>query len=251
MIVGKKYLDANWYQDIIIDGNLIIVLKDEYISKCKNNSFTEGLKGLDIETQKDIIIEYFLDYNKIAGIEIFEGKNKKCVIVTTNDNKMLFINSKISEYSAWDMIIKYNLDRYEALFDNNIQTYEIYISESSFGYNVNNGIARISLVESNGELVDMDKAFLKDLLGSLFIERPYIENFEYTEETFPWESFADIDLANYIYQNISKTLHCIGGCKKQVIISPEIIKYAREVMYDYNEKNRNSEMKLQIKMEEF
>lgn len=250
ILLGKKYLDANDYSKIIINKNNIKVYKDNEIEG-NYKGISSEFKGLTNEEINGKVIEYFLDYNTIHAIDLAYFIGNKRYIAIEGDYRILLVNTEISKDSALNMIIKYNMDRYNELFDENIESYEIYTTLGGFHYDVYNNVARIYLCEMDEDLVDIERDLLEDLFNNLFIERPYLSDITYTEDTFPWDSYKDKEMAEFMFIYLNSFSSKVGGCRKNVIISEDMIKYVRKVMYEYTQRIDNNEMKLQMKMEGF
>lgn len=166
-IKGLKYLNANNYNKIIIhDLNVTVYGNDiNYPTIKSEETISDELKKLADEEKIQIIIDYYLSYNKLYSIE-----EKDYLLVKSSSGKELKIYN-CDENTKNIILDKYLRDRIEFLYNFEITNYNIELSnkETKYKYMGNNRV-NLTLMSNGLNLVNYEEKFIKNLIEDLFKE---------------------------------------------------------------------------------
>ena len=251
---GAKYLDANDYNRLVIKNlyeELRVIVNGNVISKDEtlksNFPFTKDLKKMNEDEVITQLVDYFLRYNQINGVE--ECVYLKChtghFTGITSDKSNLFLQVPLNDNTRKipkKILDKFYLDRYlSCICNDDIKNYEIYTSSKSVYKEEETQdkktmkiyLKRIPLSSSlmKAELEFLSE-FLKEKLGS-FEEEIYLEKAGAYFTTF--EQF----LNTYHYLKIGDTYIWIKDKSLLPIVD--------EIIMEHNNEIRNAKS-MQLKM---
>ena len=235
---GKKYLDKNNYNRIIMD-----LLNDEYSVKVKcskdystiksDTPFSDELKNLTDSEKIVEIVEYFLRNNKVVGlaevgIPHYKGRYS---IAYTSPDKFLAVklpDNELGKTIGRRIVKKYYNDRKEYCLNNDITNISC---ASSIIRGLSYGDNRIYLSGKFQELEENEYQFLKWLI---------LEKLDYEHEArIDWLK-VDSDIRDVSY--IEPYLIC-GDNVKILIHYEHILRSVAKIIDGYNNELRKEKEK--------
>ena len=94
-IIGRKYLDRNDYDSVIITPKLIRVFGDDNYDTIKSsNPFSTSLNGISRVEVIDSVIDYFLRYTRVSLLS--DANMGSRYILIGNEEKLLKLGTSIS-----------------------------------------------------------------------------------------------------------------------------------------------------------
>lgn len=170
-IIGKKYLDDNFYDSIHITGDKIIVKSSVNTgtldSTCK---FTDSLVNKSKEEIISEIVDYFLRYSSVC----FIGNGK---VILANGRMLLFdslhdikLEKKIKD--------KYVSDRLNYLYEKSNDIYHVFVINRESFYGDEN---KYHLAQNDGVILNEELNFFADMIEYIFqndiIYSRYVEGY--------------------------------------------------------------------------
>ena len=157
VIVGKKYLDANFYNSITIYGDKIIIYsRNRIVNLDTSYKFSDECKGKSNEEIIQIVIEHYLRNTKLARIlnnEVYGVSGRK-----------LKINVNISNELKRKIINKYENDRINHFYETEEKSYRVISVESLSEYSGN----RYILATKGNGIANMELSFLSEMVENTF-----------------------------------------------------------------------------------
>lgn len=164
-VEGLKILDSNYYHQIAIYGNKIVVQRcskggkmisrdDGVKTMPPNHSISDEIRNLDKISTVDRIVEYYLDYNRLTSISselireepyiIVEGeKDNSNAIYESNLSKKLKIRTDFpkSKFLVNKILDKYQFDRDEFLAHliGDVREFSFFVSDNNTSYSLDKG----------------------------------------------------------------------------------------------------------------
>lgn len=158
-VEGLKLLDANFYHQLTVRGDKIVVQRldksgrmvtcDDLVQKVKSaNPISRELRHLDTRESIDRVVEYYLDYSKITGIYTNASFNRDlyCVLTSSIGDEDLIHKGarKLRFQEAPDqrtfqrIVDKYHLDREVFLLNlvDDVSYFEFYFDKGNSSYQV-------------------------------------------------------------------------------------------------------------------
>ena len=262
-VSGKRHLDKNTYVVIIENGNVIKAYnvpklsRDSLLFKGNNKlmydkSFTKGLRRLSDDDIYDAITDKFLGENNITEVTYsFEDMSSSLLSCGNSSRKYVSFNG-FRGHTLEKIWNKYNMDRYQNVFSDNVKRIELYKAEGMSSYEIYGDTAVINIGFKDGRILDNEITFLAELLNDTFTEkRPYTETKDYELESYPFKAFVNGE-DSIVKLVCSMSVVVIGNTSKEVLVfENDLIRYCIRIMNERHEKMKNSDMKYQLKMEGF
>ena len=108
-IIGRKYLDRNDYDSVIITPKLIRVFGDDNYDTIKSsNPFSTSLNGISRVEVIDSVIDYFLRYTRVSLLS--DANMGSRYILIGNEEKLLKLGTSISRDTKDSIFKKYISD---------------------------------------------------------------------------------------------------------------------------------------------
>ena len=170
-IEGIKQLDQNFYETITVRDGVIKVSGKVLDTIHMNKSFTDSLRGKSDEEIRRIIIEYFMNYNRLNFVsDDFSRVTGPVYYVGSESGKLLLINDQTSEVEKAKILSKYVRDRYYFLYNHPCDTYGLnvnYGDTSSYSI-TRSGSVKFNLSRKNGKLPEYESTFVETFLDEVF-----------------------------------------------------------------------------------
>ena len=166
-IHGKKYLDANLYDEILILNNKVNVTGNIKIPLKKDSkSFTDDLEKMsNLDATKELI-DYFLRNNSIDFVDIhYNGYSSAESASVKSKHEEIYLNH-VDKKQKNRILRKYMFDRSKKLFNNDFDEYHVTASIDSYYYEKHvNGkkicLINLKLFDNAPEYEEME--FIKEL----------------------------------------------------------------------------------------
>lgn len=252
-IVGSKYLDRNDYSNITINYGNVVVRKnrEKYENIRFENNFLVKLKGLSDDDKISLLIDYYLDYHRVVGIEkrLLNGPS---YIVSSSDGTELYINRVIGEALLENIYTKYESDRKNFIFSRNFGEYipEFIVASNPFwrmktGYVDKGESCEFYLATSEDKIVDREKEFLIDVFNPLLSDG---------EIAIGKEESSNLINVTFLRKSDGVCEYVDYGAPK-VKVSSRVLPIIETLVISHNKeiKNKcdNKEEPKQLRMEEF
>ena len=239
-IEGKKYLDKNNYNKIVID-----LLGKEYSVKVKCSKdyncidsdylFTDELNNLNDNEKVIEIVEYFLRNNKIFEIADtnLKGYEGGFSIAYSSPDRLLAVKLPDNEFGKLignKILKKYYDDRKLYCLTNDIKSIS-----SSYGKGTFYGDNKVCLITKYSELTKSEELFLKELI---------LDKLDYEHRAY----FDFLESDTGIEDIKFKAPHLVCGDLKIRFGSESIIRSVDKIVYAYNcELRKEKEKQLVMK----
>ena len=135
-IHGKKYLDANLYDEILVLNNKVNVTGNiKFTLKKGSESFSDDLEKMDDLDATEELIDYFLRNNNIDFVDIYyNGYSSAESASVKSKNKEIYLLNYVDKKQKNRILSKYMYDRAKKLFNNNFDEYHVTASNDSYYY---------------------------------------------------------------------------------------------------------------------
>ena len=135
-IHGKKYLDANLYDEILVLNNKVNVTGNiKFPLKKGSESFSDDLEKMDDLDATEELIDYFLRNNNIDFVDIYyNGYSSAESASVKSKNKEIYLLNYVDKKQKNRILSKYMYDRAKKLFNNNFDEYHVTASKDSYYY---------------------------------------------------------------------------------------------------------------------
>lgn len=197
-IYGKRYLDANSYEQIsILENNTVNVSEsfaNYYPLKKGNISFADELEAMPPKESRKELIGYFLKNNNVNFVSIYDESKKGHV---ASDDKQIFID-QLNDEEREMIMKKYLFDRAKEMFNNDFD--ECYISTSNSSYYNKRKVKDkrkyvLNLRSFNGVLDYVEMCFIKtffeDKLSSKQDMAIICGTYDYDKQCYTYELICD------------------------------------------------------------
>ena len=165
-IIGRKYLDRNDYDSVIITPKLIRVFGDDNYDTIKSsNPFSTSLNGISRVEVIDSVIDYFLRYTRVSLLS--DANMGSRYILIGNEEKLLKLGTSISRDTKDSIFKKYISDRDNFLSRAKSDSYILDYANRKSNYGVTGDAIKFILAKKDNELVKFEKEFLSRILDSV------------------------------------------------------------------------------------
>ena len=146
-IIGRKYLDRNDYDSVIITPKLIRVFGDDNYDTIKSsNPFSTSLNGISRVEVIDSVIDYFLRYTRVSLLS--DANMGSRYILIGNEEKLLKLGTSISRDTKDSIFKKYISDRDNFLSRAKSDSYILDYANRKSNYGVTGDAIKFILAKS-------------------------------------------------------------------------------------------------------
>lgn len=223
-IVGKRYLDENFYKSIVINEDMIKIGSMDIADDKENSDVT------DVNVME--VVNHFCDYSKLNLFYSYNG----AISAKGENGRTIVIDNKNSSEIKDIILRKYLFERENNLYNTNACEYHISISDKYSSYNTNQYRNSYVLFGLDGVISQCEYDFICKMIDYVFEDEL-------------------ISIHGKTVKNGENSVILKGGNKKIIltVLTPQLIHKIDEhnKICNLDFKKRSEEMELQLKMEGF
>lgn len=167
-VIGKKYLDSNFYNSITIHSDKIYIYsRDKIITIDSDSKFSDELKGKSKDEIIEMIIDHYLRNTKVCRIEPTE-------VLGTNGRKLKF-DTYIGDNNKSKIIHKYQSDRLNHFYERDDSKNSIYSINQLSEYDGN----KYFFLTKDNKVATFELEFLYEMIENMFKdEKVYMTSYD-------------------------------------------------------------------------
>jgi len=249
-LIGMDILNSNDYNEILIKDDAVIVSGGlRYPSIPIGNKISDCIFRLCDRDKVRGIINYYLDYNLLSGIEkmTIDGEDYVCINGCNGTRKLLFPESYASDILL-KIRRKYQQDRLKFLYNMRSTIYYLGVGNQKSNYRNYDDVLEFSLSEDR----ELENGFLDYLMDYVFENQEAIIMPQDSDESF--ESIQSKRGGNEFFSNTSPLEFAIISEDRKIVVQQNLLSDVCKALGKHNAKirlqNENNKV-IQMKMEGF